>query len=338
MQLTRANHEMSPRLLVPFASSRGWVVLFVAVTYVGIFVLDRSTGRAPVQHLYYLPIILTALSFGYRGGLTAAFAAIVLYHLANGALLTRRYEESDIIQISLFLLVGVGTAKLVSDAQRLRRLAMTDDLTGLHNLRSFESQLARLVSATRRANEPLSLLVLDVDRLKELNDRHGHLAGAEAVRTVGQIIAGQLPQDSVACRYGGDEFVIAVPARSAAVTEQLARGLCEVVHATSPLLLGRRWPAGTLSISIGVASRTFDEAGSTMSCASDAQEGEGLFLAADHALYLAKGNGRNRVELYKTLAAPTGTQPAKRPDSLHEQTKADESGMSMAAYRKPSIK
>jgi PleD family two-component response regulator len=73
----------------------------------------------------------------------------------------------------------------------------TDDLTGLHNLRSFELRLRALVREARAGRTPLVLLVLDVDRLKSLNDRYGDLAGAEAVRTVGHIIGEQLPPDAV---------------------------------------------------------------------------------------------------------------------------------------------
>ena len=80
------------------------------------FTLDRATGSTPVQHLYYLPIILAGLRFGMPGGIMAALSAIVLYHAANPHLLTFRYEESDLVQIVLFLAVGVMTAKLTLDA------------------------------------------------------------------------------------------------------------------------------------------------------------------------------------------------------------------------------
>jgi len=267
-----------------------------------IFVFDRTTGTAPVQHLYYLPIILAAYHFGKRGGLTVALAAVVLYHFANRSQPTHPYQESDIIQIALFLAVGAVTAKLVHDAGRLRTLAMTDDLTGLHNLRSFEARLLSLVRTSRQANVPFSLLVLDVDCLKDLNDQHGHLAGAEAVRTVGHIIAVHLPPDGVACRYGGDEFAVALPCCTASRAEQIAAGLCEVVNATEPLIIGRRWPIGTLSVSVGVACRSMQPPGPVSLLETDEQEGESLFRAADEALYQAKASGRNRVCVFKALS------------------------------------
>jgi len=85
----------------------------------------------------------------------------------------------------VFIAVGAISAKLAGVTRRLHQLAMTDDLTGLHNLRSLEARLRHMVRNARATETPLSLLVLDVDRLKSLNDVHGHLAGAEAVRTVG---------------------------------------------------------------------------------------------------------------------------------------------------------
>ena len=259
-----------------------------------VFVLDRATGLPHVQHLYYVPIIVTAIRFGMAGGATAAALAIVLYHLANPHALTWRYGELDVLQIAVFMAVGVVAAKLADDARRLHQLAMTDDLTGLHNLRLFESELRTMMRASRVARTPLSLLVLDVDRLKSLNDEYGHLAGAEAVQTVGHVIAERLPVDAVACRYGGDEFVIAVP-RSAPEAGALADELRQAVLARAPLLAGVQFPERALSISVGLASRYFDVAIDAGDRTPDDDESEALFRAADSALYVAKNSGRNRV-------------------------------------------
>jgi diguanylate cyclase (GGDEF)-like protein len=261
-----------------------------------VFALDRATGAAPVQHLYYVPIILAGFRFGMRGGALAAVAAIVLYHLANPHLLTFVYGESDLVQISLFLAVGLIAAKLTQDADRLRQLALTDDLTGLHNLRSFEVHLAAIIRASRDANTPVALLVFDVDRLKSLNDQHGHLAGAEAVRTVGHIIGQRLPPGAVACRYGGDEFAIVIPRCSSFEARAVAEEWRQAVGECAPVLAGHAFAAGTLSISVGGVSTSFTRDASSRSTASrDAEAGEALFRAADAELYRAKARGRNRV-------------------------------------------
>jgi len=261
-----------------------------------VFALDRTTGSAPVQHLYYLPIILAAARFGMTGGVAAGLSAIALYHVANPQLLTFRYGEADLVQVALFLAVGTITAKLTQDGSRLRRLAMTDDLTGLHNLRSFEARLETMVRASTNSRTPVSLLVLDVDRLKDLNDRHGHLTGAEAVRTVGHLIAQRLPPDAVACRYGGDEFVIAVPHCPMSRIQLVADDLRRAVHDCAPVLSGQSFAAGTLSISVGAACASFPR-GTALRIAPrrDVETGESLFRAADAALYRAKAGGRNQV-------------------------------------------
>jgi diguanylate cyclase (GGDEF)-like protein len=285
------------RLGAPLQLSRRWTVALVLGALILIFVVDRATDAAPVQHLYYLPIILAGVRFRMRGGIIAAMSAIVLYHLANPHLLTFRYGESDLVQIILFLAVGTVTAKLTLNAQRMRQLAMTDDLTGLHNLRSFEGRLATMVRASRQSQATLGLLVADVDRLKSLNDQFGHLIGAEAVRTVGHIIGRHLPPDAVACRYGGDEFVIALPHCTPFLARQVADNLCRAVRDTEPVLSGRWFKAGTLSISVGASWISFDLSAPQASLLGDVEAGESLFRAADAALYRAKAGGRNRVSL-----------------------------------------
>jgi diguanylate cyclase (GGDEF)-like protein len=295
MRLTRdhASPAFEIPLNRPVSAASAWLV--VTGTLALIFVVDRGTGLAPFQHLYYLPIIFASVRFGYGGSATAGAAAVFLYHLANPHVLTLRYEESDLVQMALFVAVGVASAKLANDSRRLHRLALTDDLTGLHNLRSFEARLRMLVRASRQRSAPLALLVLDLDRLKSLNDTHGHLAGAEAVRTVGHLIATRVPQDAVACRYGGDEFVIALPQCDEAQARVIADDLRHAVNTCVPVLAGASFPAGTLSISVGIACRLFEPRAPSKDRAVDEAEGEELFRAADAALYAAKSSGRNRV-------------------------------------------
>jgi diguanylate cyclase (GGDEF)-like protein len=290
MQLTRSSRA-DARHIAGFRPLPPWLAgLVTLVILVLVFQLDRQTESAPVQHLYYLPIILAGVSFGTVGGLATAVAAIVLYHLANAHLLTFRYEQSDFVQVCLFIAVGAITTKLTTDAERLRVLASTDDLTGLHNLRSFEARLRAMVRASGQTRSAIALLVFDVDRLKALNDQHGHLTGAEAVRTVGHIVAAELPPDAVASRYGGDEFVVALPGCDEKRAREIADDVRRAVNRAAPVLAGQPFPAGTLSISVGLASGMFDSARG-----GEYGWGEALFQAADAALYRAKNTGRDRV-------------------------------------------
>ena len=301
MHLTTAVPELNrpPRLSAPLS------IAVIAGGLAAVFALDRGTGSTPVQHLYYLPIILAGGTFEAVGGGLAALAAIVLYHVANPHLLTFSYAESDVVQIVLFLLVGLVTAKLTGDANRLRHLAATDDLTGLHNLRSFEARLVGLVREARQHRTPLAMFVLDVDRLKLLNDAHGHLTGADAVRTVGHILAERLPPRAVACRYGGDEFAVVIPGCPPAEARRVADDLRRAVHAIAPALAGRRFAAGTLSLSIGASCGPPDGDGAARGWPlPDTATGEALFREADAALYRAKADGRNRVVVTAHLQPP----------------------------------
>ena len=295
MKLTDV-HQTALRTTVKRRFSDRWALVLIGLGLLGVFLLDRATGGAPIQHLYYLPIIFAALQFGRRGGVVSSLAAVALYHLANPALLRFAHGERDVVQVTLFVVVGVVTARLHEDARRLEALAGTDDLTGLHNLRAFEQRLRPTVRHSRSTGTPLSLLVLDLDCLKSLNDMHGHLAGAEAVRMVGRVIQSHLPEAAYACRYGGDEFVVALPGQNAVTADGMASAILGAVRDAAPVLAGIAFPPGTLSVSGGLAclrGRGGDDSGGAE--LDDDGAGEALFRAADAALYEAKRNGRGRI-------------------------------------------
>jgi diguanylate cyclase (GGDEF)-like protein len=252
--------------------------------------VDSRTGSAPFQHLYYIPIVFAAITVPPYGGAVAALVAVVLYHVGNPRLLTFMYAEADVVQIALFLAIGIVTARLADDARRLRHMSETDDLTGLFNLRGFERRLADAIASARRQDGPLAMLVLDVDRLKSLNDTHGHHTGADAVRLVGTIIGQCLPDGAFGCRFGGDEFVVALPGSGAEAARRVATDIRETVSRTVPTLAGVLFPERTLSVSVGVA-------GLRHVAANGVDAGEALFHAADRALYAAKAAGRNHVSV-----------------------------------------
>jgi diguanylate cyclase (GGDEF)-like protein len=284
----------------PFRLRHSVAIAGLAASIALVFALDWKTSLPLVQHLYYFPIIFAGITFGMSGGVTTAVLAVLLYHVANPHTLVWRYEEFDILQIGVFVAVGMVAARLAEDARRLHQLAMTDDLTGLHNLRSFEFEARALFQEAHANRTPISLLVTDVDRLKWINDKYGHLAGAEAVRLVGHIIAAHVPPDAVACRYGGDEFVIALPRCELAAAGRLADDLRRAVHESVPVLARVQFEKGTLSISIGLAWRSFERAEGRAAVRDRDDEIESLFRAADAALYTAKNGGRNRVHAVVT--------------------------------------
>ena len=294
MKVTYSRHSAPAIFSRLSAVSRPHSAFLAVIALASIFVIDHRTAEAPVQHLYYIPLIFSALRFGATGGLLTALASIGLYHAANIRVSPRAYHEADLLQMVVFIAVPLIAAKLAEDARQMRRLASTDDLTGLSNLRAFEDQLAAMIRESRVRAGAISMLVLDVDGLKRLNDAYGHLTGADAVRTVGRIIATLLPHGAAACRYGGDEFAIAVPC-GASEAVRLGDALVQRVRQTAPILAGSAMPSGTLSVSIGIASHVIVNAGCSVT--QDTAYGEALFRAADRALYVAKANGKGRTAI-----------------------------------------
>ncbi|HEX9295946.1 MAG TPA: diguanylate cyclase [Polyangiaceae bacterium] len=174
-------------------------------------------------------------------------------------------------------------ARIVASVTReasLRADALTDPLTGLANYRSLAQSLEREIERSRRYGHPLSLITLDLDHLKTINDEHGHDAGNEAIRLVAEVLKRAVRSFDVVARQGGDEFAVLLPNTSSAEAEHLAHRLRGEI--TAQILHGM-----PLSASIGVASRE----------KSNELEPRALVKASDEALYRAKYAGRNRVEV-----------------------------------------
>ena len=165
-------------------------------------------------------------------------------------------------------------------ADQLAELSETDPLTGLLNARGFSSRLRSEIKRSKRYREPLSLLFLDLDGLKKINDREGHRAGSAALREIAGVIRSALRESDVAARWGGDEFTILAPntARDPAFTlaERVRRRIAE--QASS-------WP---LTASIGIATHEGDDDGMPADSVA-------LMRAADIAMYEAKKRGKNTV-------------------------------------------
>jgi two-component system, cell cycle response regulator len=172
---------------------------------------------------------------------------------------------------------------------RLVRSGLTDFLTGWHNRRYLQARLMEELARARRQGTSLVCLLIDLDRFKEINDEHGHLAGDLALREVALRIDGQIRSSDAAARYGGDEFVVLLPG----ATLEQARGLAERVRAAVA--------AAAVEVADGVEKKLTVSIG--MGAVAPAKEqldlkgvAERLFSNADAALYRAKQGGRNRVE------------------------------------------
>jgi two-component system cell cycle response regulator len=168
--------------------------------------------------------------------------------------------------------------------EELERLATTDVLTGLHNRRSMQLQLEAAMSRAARRDLPLSLLLIDVDHFKAVNDTGGHAAGDAVLADLAQRLRGRLRAEDSCGRWGGEEFLVVLPDTDAADALAVAEGLRAQAGADGYGERGR-----LLTISIGVAEREPDDSP------------EGLVQRADAALYAAKAAGRDTI---RQAAAP----------------------------------
>jgi diguanylate cyclase (GGDEF)-like protein len=166
--------------------------------------------------------------------------------------------------------------------ERLERLSQTDSLTGLMNRRALTDRLRYEVERARRYKSELSLILCDIDNFKEINDTCGHDTGDRALQVISATLQTVLRETDIAGRYGGDEFMLILPATSAGGAENLADKLLSVLRDSD--LLFHEGRQVRLSMSIGVTAHLAGEA-----------EFEPLIKRADDAMYASKQCGKGRV-------------------------------------------
>ncbi|MCG3173417.1 MAG: hypothetical protein GMKNLPBB_01614 [Myxococcota bacterium] len=163
--------------------------------------------------------------------------------------------------------------------ENLTQVAITDSLTGLYNRRHLVDRMAHELSRSARYNSPITLLLIDVDNLKKINDEGGHQAGDEAIRMVSSSIRKACRATDLAARLGGDEFAVLAPSTRAAEARVIATRLLAILQDLRDD--GEKAP----TVSVGIAE-----------CDSRTPVGvHDLMAAADSALYQAKSQGRNRA-------------------------------------------
>jgi diguanylate cyclase (GGDEF)-like protein len=156
----------------------------------------------------------------------------------------------------------------------LERIAHTDALTGMYNRRFLAQQLVAQINSARRHGRSLGLLVLDLDRFKQLNEQYGHTGGDAALRALAKMLTSRLRDEDIAGRWGGDEFLVLLPDADHEGTSEVATTICASARELSA--------KADLSVSVGAAIWAGEEAGE-------------LFRRADQALFQAKRDGRGRV-------------------------------------------
>ena len=185
--------------------------------------------------------------------------------------------------VDQFLSQGAALVELALMKEFEEANAVHDGLTGLHNRRYFDERLVKEMKRSQREGTPLSLLMLDVDRFKRVNDTYGHPAGDMVLQAMARVVVASVRDMDVVCRFGGEEFAVILPNCPPSEARLAGERIRQAVESLPTGSLGLQAP---VTMSVGAA--TFPQPFSSLT---------GLLRAADEALYAAKSKGRNRVEM-----------------------------------------
>jgi len=200
------------------------------------------------------------------------------------------FSEHDLhllSSVAAYASVAIERSEYYERSEELKKISITDSLTGLLNRRYFQERLIEEMERSKRHKLPLSLIIMDVDDFKIINDTFGHPAGDETLKGIARSVRNSIRTIDVAARYGGEEFTVILPQTSKQDATTIAERICAEVARLEPpsAILQEKW---MLSVSVGLA--TFPE---------DANSVEDLIRNADIALYAAKAQGKNRVVVYQ---------------------------------------
>lgn len=193
-----------------------------------------------------------------------------------------KLSKRDIDYLEQLTRQAAATINRANTYSTILQYATLDALTNLNNRRQFETRLGQEISITKRQNNPLCAMMIDIDFFKKVNDTYGHAAGDEVLRTVASIIKEQLRESDIPARYGGEEFAVLLPFTKIEEAQIVGERLRKAVE-SHPVRVDNVDIAVTISMGLAEYNRE--------------ETGEELFERADKALYEAKKNGRNQVQV-----------------------------------------
>ncbi|MFI9644315.1 diguanylate cyclase [Micromonospora sp. NPDC051925] len=241
----------------------------------------------------YVAVPFTAPG-GDAAGRDPAVGVLVLYDRLGAD----EFDDDDLATLRTFAghaAVAVENVRVHEEAQRL---SLTDPLTGLWNYRYLRESLRREVERASRFGRMLSILVLDLDRFKIVNDSYGHAAGDAVLAEFARRVRGEIREVDLAFRQGGEEFVVLLPETDARGAATVAERLGAAVRDTPVVVVGHAGTPTTISVSVSIGIAVYPDHANT---------GTEVLDAADEALYAAKGAGRDgyRVATARTRSVPT---------------------------------
>jgi diguanylate cyclase (GGDEF)-like protein len=253
-------------------------------------VIRYLTGPEFALSLFYLfPIILGTWYVGQWAGILLSLASAFSWLMADLAM-TRAFSSTLIpflnesFRLLVFLIITFMLVKLKNAIDTHKALSRTDSLTLVHNRRAFQDLADLELTKARRSKKPLSVLYIDIDNFKKINDRFGHRIGDTLLRSVAKTIKSNIRAVDILARLGGDEFGILLAETGSGAVARVASKLKEKLLG---LMQDYRWP---VTFSIGVV--TFENPPDSV---------DHLIDAADAQMYFAKNNGKNRIH-YKVVA------------------------------------
>jgi len=239
--------------------------------------------RSPLLNLYLLPIVTAALALGKRATALVVVLVCACYPLLEvltqgSERLTPDFAASAAGVLAPFLLVAFCTTLLVENIntakQRIRALSDRDELTGIYNMRAFTRLAEQENDLSSRTERPYSVLMVDIEHLKALNDTYGHEAGNRAVKLVAEALQRLTRSTDVVARFGGDEFIVLLSGADKAAAEEVAQRIRNVVFATT---LEVDVKMVRLKVNVGAAS--FPDSGNSL---------QPVMTAADRMMYKDK--------------------------------------------------
>ncbi len=278
------------------------LLILISFTFVTLLI-NHEHNIGVFWHLYIIPVVIAALTYDLWGGLIIGLfssISIIFWLYYFELLFTSEHifppaHQEKLLEISigmsLFALMGIALGHLSSkhkaQENMLEGLSVHDRLTGLFNYGYFLDNLAKEQKRSLRYQNPLSVIMLDVDFFKRFNDTFGHEKGNEVLKRVTKVITNRIRNVDTAARYGGEEFIIILPN----ATKEQALVVAERIRTAiekEDFKGNTTRPISHVTISGGIASYP-----------SQAEDIEQLVYKADQALYLAKETGRNQICVYE---------------------------------------